>query len=416
MSKYISSQSTPLPEAGETEVPDIPQAPLSRSFKKSQFLLRLTIDNLFRRFPLDHVLFVTLTFPRPVRSVKEAQRRLNSLLTNKVRPRYRDYLWVLEPHAYGRVQSRGGVHFHLLIPVAFDTHTGTDLDAWRSRDFHNESARYFYASMTPRLREEATWLEAAARRCGFGRVEVAPVHSNAEAIHKYLTKQDWRFDPWPFEEKKSFRFWGRSTGLSAGSVKFSWNSPRAQASRDHLRDWAHQHGCESMDDLPRKLGKRWGYKFILDQQDQQAGGHPDLHVLYEEWNTSLTTRGRASGRRGVSTGASVPPSWAWLTSNSPTSLPAPFLSWSAVCARVGEAHVDPAYLLTARCAADRGWARCEAYRAKGTLSESGAPGRRISRLTTTSPIPASRTCRSKPRHLTFSTGANPVDYRSKTKT
>lgn len=143
--------------------------PLSKTWLKGQFVLGLTIANLFRHFPVYNVLFVTLTFGSHIRSTKTAQRRLNSLL-NKVRDRYSDgYLWVLQPQASGRI------HYPLLIPVSFDTHDGTYLAAWEKRSLCTDDQRC--ASMSPALLAENVWWTAKASGHGFGLFEVAPVYS-----------------------------------------------------------------------------------------------------------------------------------------------------------------------------------------------------------------------------------------------
>ena len=287
MSEYLTSQ----PQLFHPDGTPYVYSPLAASFQKSQYLLGFTIDALFLRVAPSHVLFVTLTFPKPIHSVRQAHRHLSSFF-NKLRPRHRDYVWVLEPQYTGRI------HFHLLIPVGFDAHVGTDLEAWKDRGLHDDNVRYLHASMNPLLRAEAKWWETTARRYGFGRVEVAPIHSTVEGVRKYLCKQDWRSGHWPFKERKSFRFWGRSSGLSAGTIKFAWNSPGAQTCRRRLRDWAHQMGCETLDDLPEQLGKNWGYHFHLHLRQLRAGGSRHRQEGSEA-EDPLMTQGRASGRAGI---------------------------------------------------------------------------------------------------------------------
>ena len=135
------------------------------------------------RLGVARVLFVTLTFPKHTRSTKAGHEKLNSLL-NAVRKRHKDYLWVLEP------QASGSIHYHLLIPVDFDCHDGTDLEAWSEKFvpmenacFHSERFgrtglctrdTYQRSSMSPALRAEDDWWQVAAEAHGFGRVQVAP--------------------------------------------------------------------------------------------------------------------------------------------------------------------------------------------------------------------------------------------------
>ena len=266
MSEVGSSQSCDAPAACTPE--SFPTT--SAAFRNSRRLLELTIETLLDRLGVAQVLFITLTFKKPIRrSTKAAQKELNSLL-NTIRERYDGYLWVLEAH------MSGGVHYHLLVPVDFDCHDGTDLDAWREKSFPMEGQyfrsenparcgvctrdNYLRNSMNPALRAEADWWQSTATSHGFGRVQVAPIYSNAECMRAYLTKQDWRTRPWPFKERKNIQFWRCSANLRVGNVKFAWATPGARQGREQMAAWARDYyGCESMDDLRCLLGPRWGY-------------------------------------------------------------------------------------------------------------------------------------------------------------
>lgn len=285
LSEYNNSQPAQFLQDGTRVV--LP--PLSEAFRKSQHLLGFTIDSLFLRTPISYVLFVTLTSAKPLLSVKQGHVQLNKLF-NQLRRRGREYLYVLEP------QESGRIHYHLLIPVDFDAHEGTIVDAWKDRGLFSDEFRD--NSMNPRLRAESEWWKATASRYGFGRIEVAPIYSNAEAIRKYLTKQNWRHRHWPFEEKKSVRFWSCSTALRAGRSQFAWNSPGGQTCRARQREWAHQQGCEAEEELPIKLGKNWGYQFYqhveyLRTLDRLGMASPPIANGSRE---GTTADGRFSGR------------------------------------------------------------------------------------------------------------------------
>jgi hypothetical protein len=105
-----------------------------------------------------------------------------------------------------------------------------------------------------------------AAKYGFGRIEVAPVYSNGDAIQKYLTKQDWQFEHWPFVETKSFQFWRCSRSLRCGPMKFSWNSRGSRLYRERLQAWAEKNGCPSVDKLQTVIGKKWGWYFYCELQ------------------------------------------------------------------------------------------------------------------------------------------------------
>lgn len=237
----------------------VKSAPLSRSLYKSQLLLSSTIDNLFLTHGERQILFVTLTFPDPLNSTRETQRRLNSWM-NKIRQRYSHYIWVLQP------QASGAIHYHLLMPVNFDAHADTNLEPWSYRSEYTDADRL--NAMNAKLRIESDWWTQKAS--GFGRVEVAPVYSNGEAVRKYLSRQDWRTWHWPFIETKHVKFWGCSKSARSGTVKFSWNTPGGRLSREKLQEWAQQQGCQTYEDLPRVIGKNWGYFFHYHLTRQRA--------------------------------------------------------------------------------------------------------------------------------------------------
>jgi len=238
-------------------------APRSKTFEKSRYLLRQTVESLFNRHHHSRVLFVTLTFPAAVNSVVYAHKRLNSLL-NAVRRRYQGYLWVLEP------TLNGAVHYHLLIPVNYDLNTPHDLLLWRDRAGFSDDERL--REMCPALREDHDWWQENARSHGFGRTTVEPIHSNAEAVAKYLSKAWWADGPWPFIETKHVRFWSCSASLRAGTMKFAWNSPGARKGRHEMQEWAAGNGCASIDELHARLGRHWGFMYKTDRERAERLG------------------------------------------------------------------------------------------------------------------------------------------------
>jgi hypothetical protein len=253
-------------------------APLSRNALKSQFLLTATIGNFCLKHGTDHVLFITLTFPEPLRSTREAHRRLNSFL-NKIRKRYGCYLWVMQPH------HSGAIHFHLLVPVDFITHD--DLEPWSNRKDYTDDQRR--QAMIPTMRAESDWWETNAPGFGFGRIEVAPVYSNGEAVSKYLSRQDWRIWDWPFEEKKNVRFWGCSNSARSGTMKFSWNSRGGQACRARLKEWAEAQGYHSLEALEQGYGKQWGFHFHLHLERLRRDEFPQMQEAASATRSEQTT-------------------------------------------------------------------------------------------------------------------------------
>ena len=246
---------------------------LSPNFAKSREVFRRSGQKLLHDFGAHHIIVVTLTFPEPVTSTKTAHSRLNSWF-NAVRERYRGYLWILEPH------SNGSIHYHILLATDVDVYAGTLLSAFDARSDAKPSLKR--RCMGPGLRAEADWLEQTAATYGFGRIEVAPIYSEDPlAIIHYMMKCRWRFHPLPFDEKRYIRWWGCSRNFRGGTIKFSWNFEKNRAHRIKLRDWALQILGVAADniarirqleetgfgELRRRLGARWGWRFLCWLQD-----------------------------------------------------------------------------------------------------------------------------------------------------
>ena len=68
----------------------------STQHRKAAYALGWNVLSLSQKHGLENLGFLTLTFKDHVLDVKEAQRRLNSLISNVIKPRYQDYIGVLE--------------------------------------------------------------------------------------------------------------------------------------------------------------------------------------------------------------------------------------------------------------------------------------------------------------------------------
>ena len=91
----------------------------STQHRKAASALGWNVFALAQKHGLENLGFLTLTFKDHVLDVKEAQRRLNSLLTHIIKPRYQDYIGVLER------QKSGRIHYHLLVVIGFDIPPGS---------------------------------------------------------------------------------------------------------------------------------------------------------------------------------------------------------------------------------------------------------------------------------------------------
>lgn len=229
----------------------------------------MTGEGLLKTYGERHVIFVTLTFPTPMNSVREARKFLNSML-NAIRARYEANLWVMETN------KSNAIHYHLLLPVKADVYDGTYVCGFERHLYAPESTLRKY--MNQALREEADWIGERAKTHGFGRTQVAPIYSeNPSAVVNYLCKQDWRRGPWPFVESKGIQFWNSSKNIRIGNTKFSWLGARSKEERMSLKQWTI--GVLSVDpenterireleetgfaELKAHLGSRWHYQYQL---------------------------------------------------------------------------------------------------------------------------------------------------------
>ena len=228
--------------------------------RKAASALGWNVVSLAQKHGLENLGFLTLTFKDHVVSVKEAQRRLNSLITHIIKPRYQDYIGVLER------QKSGRIHYHLLVVLGFDIRTGFNFAAIEARD---------YSSANPALRAEWAFWRNTAPAYRFGRTELMPIKSSEEAIGKYIGKYIGKHMETRQEADKGARLVRYSRGARVASTRFQFVSTGSQAWRSKLRSFAHyvaeRTGCEpTMEGIREVCGPRWAYthrEFILSMPD-----------------------------------------------------------------------------------------------------------------------------------------------------
>lgn len=228
----------------------------STQHRKAASALGWNVLSLSQKHGLENLGFLTLTFKDHVLDVKEAQRRLNSLISNVIKPRYQDYIGVLER------QKSGRIHYHLLVVLGFDIRTGFDFAAIEAKN---------YSSANPALRAEWAFWRKTAPAYGFGRTELMPIKSSEEAIGKYIGKYIGKHMESRQEGDKGARLVRYSRGARVASTRFQFVSVGSQAWRSKLRAFAHyvaeRTGCEpSMEGIRSVCGPRWAYshrEFIL---------------------------------------------------------------------------------------------------------------------------------------------------------
>lgn len=225
---------------------------LSPYHKKAAETLHVNVERLIKEAEsLAHVGFMTLTFKENITDNQEASRRFKSLNTHFLAtdPRFGLKIVVKEP------QKRGAWHFHLIIQLTCDIRTGVDFEALAAGD---------YRSAGPELRQLWRDLRDACERYGFGRSELLPVRSNAQAMAYYLGKYISKGIGQRSPEQKGVRLVNYSRGWLRSSPKFAWNTANSALWRKKLQAFATFTGCSCMSELADKLGPNWAYRYLDD--------------------------------------------------------------------------------------------------------------------------------------------------------
>jgi hypothetical protein len=224
---------------------------LSTQHRKTAFILKESVQLISERFPLESIGFLTLTFAQHITCPKQAQKRLNSLISNVIKPRYHEYLGVMER------QKSGRIHYHLLIAMDIDIRTGFNFD---------EVSDNNYSSVSKNLRNEWSFWRSTAPKYGFGRTELLPVKSNIEAMAKYVGKYIAKHVESRVEEDKGARLVRYSRGARAGTTRFQFQSEGSKEWRRKMAIFAqivqHRHPdkkINTISDLTEVLGKKWAY-------------------------------------------------------------------------------------------------------------------------------------------------------------
>ena len=244
-----------------------PSAVLSPYRKKSRHRLIMAVEWMVKKYGLERVGLLTLSFGVPgsgrgsqeTRELREqakdlefVQKRWHSFNTNVVSKRYRDWICVLEPH-------RDGVwHLHVVLVTNEDIRTGTNIEVlsnyrlpyWMRRGKH--------------LRNEALaaeWRELRQVCCKyrFGRVELLPVKKTGPALARYVAgylSKSFLLVP-PGRKHRLVRY---SRGISCSfSMRFSVNSLGNLIYRTRLKIAASMLHFRDYEDFADYFGSRWNY-------------------------------------------------------------------------------------------------------------------------------------------------------------
>jgi len=212
------------------------------------------ILHLAEDYGINHMGFLTLTFADDVKSIKEAQRRFNSLNTHVLRDRYERGIGVWE-----RMKSRR-IHFHLVVVLKDDIRSGFDF-----ADIERYGGRKF-PSAGNAIRAEWKFWRATAAKYGFGRTELLPVKSNADGIARYLGKYVSKHVSQREDGDKGarvVRFLGFKPGQRRWTSRFAWNNDKAKLWRLKVAEFGRIRGIHDMRLLRVLYTHRWAW-FMKD--------------------------------------------------------------------------------------------------------------------------------------------------------
>ena len=235
---------------------------LSGAHKKTAQALSWNVDYLCKKYGVERIGFLTLTFADHVLDAREASRRFNNLARRILRERYPEYIRVIER------QKSGRIHYHLLVVLDEDIRSGFDFDA---------VAKHDYKSACARIRLEWAFWRKSAKAYGFGRCELLPIKSTSEGMAQYVGKYIGKHFNAREDADKGVRLVSYSRGARMASSRFTRSGTKQsnewraklytfvlQLRAAQVQGKNNKHGylrIETMSDLTRHLGKNWAYNW-----------------------------------------------------------------------------------------------------------------------------------------------------------
>lgn len=247
-------------------------AGLSAGHRKTAYALERNVLLLVLRHGLERIGFLTLTFARQVVAYQAAQKSLHSLITGVIKPRYAEFITVMERMGSGRI------HYHLLVPVAQDIRTGFNFAA---------VARGDYRSAGDYLRREWRFWRLTAPKYGFGRTELMPIRRTAAGVAKYVGKYVGKHIGQRLPEDKGARLVRYSKGTNVIGTRFSWVTRGASHWRTKLGALC-QRLNYTPDNYEARLREDFGKNWVHQLRPLVEGIKlPEFHPA-EECRASLT--------------------------------------------------------------------------------------------------------------------------------
>jgi hypothetical protein len=154
----------------------------------------------------------------------------------------------------------------MLIILKGDIQAGFDwklYDEWIA-DYKRTKKRRPCPTGSPYLKKIWKDLRTILPKYGFGRSELLPVKSNAEAMGRYIGKYISKGISQRREDHKGVRLVSYSKGWPRNSVQFAWNTEKSHVWRKCVQLYAEYHGCSEPYQLSEVLGPRWAYRYYED--------------------------------------------------------------------------------------------------------------------------------------------------------
>ena len=212
---------------------------------------------------LERCAFLTITTPQNLpywtkEGWEEARKRFRSWVCHKgglpfVFGSGCRWCRVIEP------QSRGAIHWHVLIDTGADIRTGVDFEAFARRE---------YSTAGKALRGMWSRMRKSAKAYRLGRCEIMPIKADkyeaaARYIGKYISKGIVREVFEKESEGKQKPPHSRRVGFSSGwrvaNTRFVWLGDSADAWRCGVSRFAAILEITSYEDLKKVCGKKWAY-------------------------------------------------------------------------------------------------------------------------------------------------------------
>jgi hypothetical protein len=227
-----------------------PKTPvLSVSHRRAAAALSWNVEHFVSQCGLENVGMLTLTFPRKVLIPKNAQKKFNNLRKHVLAVHFGQYIKVFER------QKSGSIHYHLLIDCGFDIRTGLDWEQLEKR---------IYSSANSKLRKLWAMLREELPKYGFGRSELLPIKTTAEAMGKYVGKYIGKHVDARMWQDKGVRLVEYSSKARMATCNFQFASPGSKLWREKTRSFAMHLGQHlgkrlTYEDLSRLLGDKWAF-------------------------------------------------------------------------------------------------------------------------------------------------------------